>query len=402
MFDYTKKVLSSYFGKAPSEEFRRKCQDLPRDYSDLPKLFRFFDGREVKTVEDFELHRKEILDYYAKEVYSPIPNLPCELFFRTLETGEYNGMIREQVELKAKNEHGENVATILIYRPKVDNPVPLIIGQNFDGNFAITPDESVIVTESSLSEKAVAKKRGKSKQFDVRQIVGRNVALMTCHYKDFAEDNKKRYKDRLGKLFLGQNDLSALSILALGYRFMVDYALSRKEFDKNKIALFGHSRIGKTALWASANDPRVALTILNDSGCMGANLCLGSTGETIKMITKTFPHWFSKNIEKYAREASRLSVDQHMLLAAIAPRKLYVANGYSDLCADPQGSYNSLQFALPAFELFGLKTIPKTFLQPPVDTCEFSESVAYHIRRGSHDVLPEDWNFYLDYIEKYL
>lgn len=401
MNDYGKKVIASYSKIPPSEKFRKKCQECERDYSTLPELFEFFDGRKVETVEDFEERKREIKKYYEDNVYTAVPAENFDVSYVLREKGDYLNGIREQVDIAVKNDFGKCTAHLLIYRPKCDTPVPCVMAQNFGGNYEITPDEAVFVNEE-LSPKVIKKKRGKNKQFDIEKILNAGVALITCHYKDFAEDDKEKYRDKLGKLFPDAKELSAISHWSLGNKIMTTYALSRPEFSSDKIALFGHSRIGKTALWSAVNDERVSLAILNDSGCMGANLCRGSTGETLELITKTFPHWFCKNITQFVGNIDSLKVDQHMLLASIAPRKLYVANGKNDLCADPQGSFNSLQFALKAFKLYGLDTIKQSDTQPHVDTYEHSPSVGYHIRNGSHDVMPIDWDFYLKFIKNSL
>ncbi len=402
MFDYTRKVIASYFNLKPSERFRRKSQDMPRDYSDLPDMMMFFDGNKVNSTSDFERRKTEIVDFYAKNVYSPIPSSPYRLTFEIVESGKYNDILREQVKACIETDNGKSIANFLIYRPNIEKEVPVIVALNSGGNYKITSDKNVLVFDDTLSLKKIEKARGSIKYIDFERIVKADVAVITCETKDFAPDDKENYKNSLGKLFPENSDISAISLWALGNEIMVDYLESCDWCDKNKIAVFGHSRLGKTALWTAVNDKRIALAILNDSGCMGANLCRGSTGETTKLIMQTFPHWFSNNFQNYCQDPSTLPVDQHMLLGCISPRKLYVANGKDDLCADPQGSYNSLQFALPAFELYGLDTIPKTDTQPKLDTYVHSGSVGYHLRSGSHNVLPIDWDYYLEYINKYL
>lgn len=401
MLDYARKVIASYSNIKPSERFRKKCQDTKRDYSDLPDIFTFFNGEKVQSVSDFERRKEEIIDFYAKNVYSPIPNSRLEVNYVLKESGEYNGYIRDQVELVAKRNGNECKAYFLIYRPNTDKKVPVIIALNSGGNHQITKDPAVLTFNDKDTQK-IEKERGKQPYYDVDRIVRSGVSIITCNTKDLAPDSKDEYMNGFAKLFSDLDDISAISLWALGNKLMIDYVESCDCFDKEKIVVFGHSRLGKTALWTAANDKRIKLAILNDSGCMGTNLCRGSTGETTKLITDTFPHWFSKNFLKYALDPSTLPVDQHMLLGSIAPRKVYVANGKNDLCADPQGSFNSLQFSLPAFKLYGLKTINTSDHQPNVNTCEYSESVAYHLRDGAHNVLPIDWDFYLDYINKYL
>jgi hypothetical protein len=166
----------------------------------------------------------------------------------------------------------------------------------------------------------------------------------------------------------------------------VDYLIEDSDIDNNRIADIGHSRLGKTSLWAGVNDERINLVIANGSGCTGAALSRDTRGETIKYITSTFPYWFIDKYKSFGWEEGTLPLDQHMLLAAIAPRKLYIGNAEDDLWADPQGSFNALMYAREAYSLYGIATIPYSKSQPAVNTPLKSESISYHLRPGAHDI----------------
>ena len=147
------------------------------------------------------------------------------------------------------------------------------------------------------------------------------------------------------------------------------------------LAVVGHSRLGKAALWAGANDERFGLVISNNSGCGGAALFRRNFGETVEKINASFPHWFRRRFHDYNGREAHLPVDQHQLLALMAGRHVYVASAEADLWADPQGERLALEAARPVFELVG-------------------GSVGYHCRPGRHDMTLYDWERFLDFAER--
>lgn len=377
-----------------------------RDYSTLPDPLVASDGTAIECTAAFEKRRTEILDSFKTEVYGTLPQSGFITYFETVEEGEaLNGAaLRKQIKISVKTDKGESEALMLMYIPKGCERAPVVFGLNFGGNHTALDDEAILPSLTiKLPEDKLKKQRGKAAQrWNIEENISRGYAVATVHSADFAPDSKADYASRVISLF-DEPQFKAISAWAFGLMRMVDYFVQTSEIDSNRVAVVGHSRLGKAAVWAGANDQRIAIVISNDSGNTGASLSRGNHGETVYTINLAFPHWFCSEYAKYGKNENALPVDQNLLLACIAPRKLYVASAKGDLWADPQGAFNSIRFARAAFALYGLEVIPNGMESYPQNGEHyFCNSMAVHMRDGWHDINAQDWKHYLDYMDKYL
>ena len=356
----------------------------------LPELLVTEEGSEVKTSKDWETKRRgEILALFEEHVYGKLPTDfdRIESIVKNEEADAMNGAARlKEVEIMVFRK-GQSVSinlTLFIPNHK-KGAVPA---------FLLINNRSVENTSPSRDVK--------SGFWPAEKAIEAGYAVAAFHVSDAAPDNKNTYQDGMLRLYPellnADNGIKAIGAWAWAASRVMDYFETDENIDEKKIAIVGHSRGGKTSLWAAAQDSRFALCISNNSGNTGAALSRRNFGETVAIINTAFPHWFNNNYKKYNNKEDLLPIDQHMLIALMAPRPVYVTSASEDLWADPKGTFLAIKNAEPVYELFGLESqIPEK--SPGLNNPIYRSPLAYHIREGKHDLTEYDWEQFIKFAD---
>jgi hypothetical protein len=384
----------------------------------LPDPLQGADGKKVADAQQW-LHqqRAAMLKLFADNVYGRMPGKPGNLKFKIISVDSFalgGSAIRKQVSILFTNTASAPSMDLLIYLPKsAKGRVPVFMGLNFYGNQTIHADSGIMLSArwamndeqlGIVNHRATEASRGKDAgKWAVEEIIKRGYGLATAYYGDLEPDHPDGWKTGIRttlttELSINENEWGAIGAWAWGLSRIMDYLETDKAVDAKKVVITGHSRLGKACLWAAANDERFAIVVSNNSGEGGAALSKRWFGETIEKINTSFPHWFAPAFKQYNKHPEKLPVDQHILLALVAPRPLYVASAADDWWADPKGEFLGAKNAEPVYALFGKKGLGVTDM-PPVDH-PAGETIRYHIRTGKHDFTLYDWQQYLDFADK--
>jgi len=379
---------------------------------ELPELLLTFNGERITIVEAWERHRADLLDLFAREMYgsTPTETIPVRYELLAENPEALDGKaIGKQVKFVFSNGEKEHEAYLLLYVPKSAlAPVPVFVGYNYKGNHSTTTEPDIryspkfkLVREEGHPD---WERGNQASRWAFADIIDRGYAVATMCYHDIFPDVPGMKDHSIMPLFSGYgmsleapDTWQAIGAWAWGSSRIVDYLATEPMVNIDQVAIMGHSRHGKAALWAGAQDPRFKVVISNNSGEGGAALSRRKYGERLAAVASIQPAWFCPAFDRYHGREEHRPVDQHQLIALMAPRAVYVASAVEDLWADPKGEYLAAYHASPAFELYGQEGLPSETM--PDLHMPLMHGIGYHIRAGKHDVTRYDWLRYLDFAD---
>lgn len=354
----------------------------------LPDPLRRADGSCVASVEEWPARRAEVLELFRKHVYGRDPGPPEELRFevRQEDANALGGAATlQRVALIARHQGRELTFELILFTPNpgARSGVFLLLNHRPPGN-----------TDPTRTQV--------SPFWPVEEVIARGYGIAALQTADLAPDDRASFTTGAIRLFEGDvpgkrpNDAwKMLGAWSWGASRAMDYLVTNPRIDPRRVAVIGHSRGGKAALWAGAQDERFSLTVSNNSGCAGAALSRRPVGETVALINGVFPHWFAESFQRYNDAEDTLPIDQHELLGLLAPRGVAVGSASEDEWADPVGEYLGLAYASSVYALWELPPVEPS-RRPADGSAAYVAPRGYHVRVGPHDLVTSDWQRYLD------
>jgi hypothetical protein len=350
---------------------------------------------------------------FASGLYGALPAPPQRLDW-TRTALPTSGCERIAISLRVDGRQFDVDAALWLPSDRVAGPLPTIVVMDFLGPLGTLPTDDYPLDQRAFVARPTWLGGGQGPLDPVMRgtaahpvpialLTAAGYAVLTSCYGSWVPDDADACRCTGVWPLLGLDQSNSppgvVCLWSWGIQRLLDVAVALPEIDASSIAVAGHSRLGKAALWAAANDERISALFLNESGCGGAALSRRNFGESFAHTRQKFPYWLlpASRAELVGLDA----VDQHQLLATLAPRRLYVASAADDLWCDPRGEYLSLKAAAPMWSAFGLKTeLPvadEIFVpgQHVVSPC-----LGWHLRAGGHELTPYDWQRFLDFMKQ--
>jgi hypothetical protein len=380
----------------------------------LPDPLVLRNGKRVKTPQDWTKKRRpEILRMFEENQFGASPGRPKGMVFDVFDKGTaaFAGKaVRRQVTIYFSEDRSGPKADLLLYLPAgAKGRVPVLLNLNFAANSSVVADPGVKHGEIWGKERKLvpAPQNSMFGKLNVEPLLAKGFGVATMYYGDIDPDFADGAQLGVRRLYLkpgqtrpGPGEWGAIAAWAWGVSRAVDYLETDEGVDGKKIAILGVSRLGKTVLWAGAQDPRIALVVASCSGEGGAALGRRIYGETVKHMGARFGYQFCENYQKWGDHPEQMPMDAHMLVALMAPRAVLLQTGDKDLWSDPKGEFLSAVAAGPVFQLFGKQGVG-TEVTPPAGKY-LPGQLGYYMHAGGHGMVPSDWDVIVQFLEEHL
>lgn len=303
------------------------------------------------------------------------------------------------------------VHLLLVLPNKGPAPAPIFLGMNFSGNHSLVADPHVPVPTAWMLPElphvveghATEAGRGTAAEtWALEQSIDRGYGVATFFCGEVEEDRTNAVGGvrEMIQVPRAADALGTIAAWAWGMQRVMDYLTTEPEIDRQRIALVGHSRLGKAAILAGAFDDRAALIIPLQAGCGGTAPSRGQIGESVQRINTNFPEWFCGVFKQFNEQPERLPFDQDCLLALCAPRPVLLGAAVEDTWANPTGAFAMLRAADGAYRLMGADGLAGSTM-PGINQL-IDSRLGFFIRPGKHSMTRGDWKFFLDFADKHL
>ena len=374
--------------------------NLMRDeWRNLPDALTCLDGTVIRDRKQWEGKRRpEILEMFYQMEYGRIPEEELQVTIRLTDVAESPDImggkaLRKTIEVETERKGRQFSFGFVIFVPKRKSKVPVFITICNRGIKDSDPSRDFL--SSFWPAETIVSRGYGAAAFRSQEVAPDYDEVFTTGFHRLFPEYGGRGKERPANLY------GAISAWSWAVSRIIDYIETDPDLDEKRIAVAGHSRGGKTALWTAARDPRVAMAAASCAGNSGDALSRGSRGERIENITGKFPYWFCPAYKTFSGREEELPFDQHMLLGLIAPRLLYTSARSRDDWADPEGQFCSLLQAEKVYKLYGKTGLEEGSFQSPEEPLA-GGAIGHHLKTGSHDLDEYDWNCYLDFADQYL
>jgi hypothetical protein len=385
----------------------------------LPDPLVRLDGTRVTSADAWRSQRRpELVDLLERTLFGRVPEgeVRARVEERSRVAAALGGRaLRREIRIHLTTDADSLRIDLLVYTPSdAAGPVPTFLGLNFAGNHTIGMDPGVQVAEGWVGNferlgitgnRSNERARGSmNSQWPVEEIVARGYGLATANYGDIDPDFHDGFRNGAHALFSEPRPARApdawgsVAAWAWGLSRILDVLESDTHVDAALVAVIGHSRLGRTAVWAGARDPRFAMVIANNG--LGG-LFKRKFGESLWQITTRFPHWFAAAVVPFAEATDKLPVDNHLTLALIAPRPLYLGTASEDVYAVPDAEFLAAKAAQPVWHLLGRSGLGVQERPAPGQSA-IEGTIGFHVRQGRHDLTAWDWGRYLDFADRHL
>jgi hypothetical protein len=391
--------------RAPSGHVSNYDESRVGTYT-LPDPLELENGRPVRDAKTwFKKRQPELLKLYATDIYGSVPARAPRATFTVVETDTnvMDGLaVAKLVLIQFGDKPDDPVVHLHVYLPaKIIRPVPMLLHIVFFGNLPGPGTESNTVPVGPRGRPAF-RETG-----PVTNILARGYGYATFRYTEVQPDSSNTFHSGVIALALASHrtrpaldEWGTISAWAWGASRVLDYFETDPAVDAKRVALIGHSRLGKTVLWAGAQDPRFALIFSSCAGEMGSALARRDYGETIDDMAANFPWQFAGNFQKYSGHWNDMPVDAHMLIALNALHPVFISGGTQDQWSDPRGEFLAEVAAGPVYRLLGKKDLGVSE-GPPLDTPLMTGDLGFNYHTGGHAITPSDWSAFLDFADKY-